>query len=257
MRVAGRYVEDPRTVTAPVVLLRSFADDTSDASTEKHKLSWITKMWLPLPSRDFEETVCESLKSVGTFVAVDEPDRPLPRLGALRLRLGPTWREELTELLLRARLIVVVVGTSRGVRWELEHVAQRHLAKTVFVFPPVSPHQHAGRWRTFEDVVASRGPLVPREYASGAAKQAIEETAAATSQPDGEGQGAPAASVGTSGSSPARRRAVVAALRDPTSWHVLGLPQNTTASTARVPFEIYGNALRTIVSDLIPSETER
>lgn len=139
-----------------IVLLRSFADDARELPPDP------APTWTPFPFLDryfpphtFEEALCRVLQRHGNVVAVGRPGERLPPLGARRIYL-PTidWQAPLLELLRTARLIVVVVGRTKGIRWELQHVGTPSLvAKTIFVFPSGTLPDHRDRMQRFEEHV--------------------------------------------------------------------------------------------------------
>ena len=72
-----------------------------------------------------------SLRSAG-------PGSRLPELGAARLYpRDDEWRATVSELMRRARLVVIRTGTTPGLQWEIEH-AKRLVPpeRLVFVSPP-------------------------------------------------------------------------------------------------------------------------
>jgi TM2 domain-containing membrane protein YozV len=108
---------DPR---PPVLYLRSFCDDgvsilAQEGSALKRRLA--RTLSLPTP----EEHMATILARVGPVIAIGKPGEPLPELGAGRLYVAhDQWQQRVTELMRSAALVVVRVGASPGVLWEIE-----------------------------------------------------------------------------------------------------------------------------------------
>jgi hypothetical protein len=61
-----------------------------------------------------------------------------------------------------ARAIVVILGATEGLRWEVaELVANGHLGRTVFVFPHTTEDVLGDRWRFIAEVLTASGAQVP------------------------------------------------------------------------------------------------
>lgn len=84
----------------------------------------------------------------------------LPAQGGVRYyvdagRTREQWQEEVGRAMLRARAIVLMIGETGGLAWEMEEVGRRGLSgKTLFVMPPlVWKKNYRARWRQFADAV--------------------------------------------------------------------------------------------------------
>jgi hypothetical protein len=85
----------------PVVYLRSYA------SERKVSLS--------------ERALAKLLENVGPLLAIGRPDETVPSLGAARLYVpADEWKQTITMLLERARLVVIVAGETPGLVWEMQ-----------------------------------------------------------------------------------------------------------------------------------------
>jgi len=116
---------DPR---PPVLYLRSFRDDGVSLAAQQGG-AWrrrlMTALQLPAP----EEQMARILSRIGPLVAIGKPGEALPELGAARLYVAhDRWQHKVSELMQRAALVVVRVGTSPGVLWEIEQALQ-HLRR--------------------------------------------------------------------------------------------------------------------------------
>lgn len=136
---AEAMAADPR---PPVLYLRSFADDGTqllDAELGPIARRWVTLLALPTA----EEQSTAALDAVGPVVAIGKPGEPLPELGAARLYVGDDrWQAEVLALLDRAALVVLRIGSSPGLLWEIEQslarLPRRRLVLSVLGEAPVS-----------------------------------------------------------------------------------------------------------------------
>ena len=98
--------------------------------------------WFRAPS--FEELLAEEFDPVGPAVIIGAPGERLARLGASREYLATwEWREAVTRLIEEAALIVVIIGDTENLFWELRTVvARRGWDKVVPIVPPVANKQH-------------------------------------------------------------------------------------------------------------------
>lgn len=98
-------LHDPR---PPVVLLRAFQSDDSARA-----------VLFPLYLKTFEEHLAAALRPVGPLVALGQPEEALPPPGASRVyETDQTWKDRVVDLFKRARLVVLIFGTSSSVLWE-------------------------------------------------------------------------------------------------------------------------------------------
>ena len=65
--------------------------------------------------------MAEILAHVGPVVAIGKPGEPLPELGAARLYVADDqWQAKVIELMGKAALVVIRLGASPGLLWEIE-----------------------------------------------------------------------------------------------------------------------------------------
>jgi TM2 domain-containing membrane protein YozV len=110
---------------APVLYLRSFADDGEaviDGSVSTLARRGM-KMFAPVTP---EQEMAEILAHVGPVVAIGKPGEPLPELGAARLYVSDDqWQAKVIELMGKAALVVIRLGASPGLLWEIERSLER------------------------------------------------------------------------------------------------------------------------------------
>ncbi len=121
---------DPR---PPVLYLRSFRDDDETQVDDAGSALMRRYMQLLRPPSP-EQEMADVLGRVGPVVAIGKPGEPLPQLGAARLYVDhDQWQGRVMALMAKARLVVVRVGASPGVLWEIEQ-ALAHLPRQRLVF---------------------------------------------------------------------------------------------------------------------------
>jgi hypothetical protein len=133
-----------RTHAPPIVLLRSFGDDTGHAGGSFRDLAGT-----------FEQALAAVLRPFGPFVAIGRPRERLPLLGAARTyQTYESWRGAALELMRSAKLIVMIAGTTGGLQWELGQILENDWqGKLLLVLPPVSTADQNARLRTLSSEV--------------------------------------------------------------------------------------------------------
>jgi hypothetical protein len=98
--------EAGRAPAAPVLYLRSFADDRRAS----RRYGALTE----------EEQLARALAWIGPLMAVGRPGEQLPEVGAQRIYLADgDWQARVTELMAQAALVVLRTGSTEGFRWEV------------------------------------------------------------------------------------------------------------------------------------------
>lgn len=129
----------------PVLLLRSFDDDMMivvrgarySRSTDLHR-----------KGMTFERVVQDHLSPFGPFIAIGRPEEPLSPLGAARDYVpDAVWQDEVQHRIRDAAVVVLVIGTSQGLAWELSRLRDLgQLHKLILLFPPAD--DVVNRWLT-------------------------------------------------------------------------------------------------------------
>lgn len=141
--VRARLEEDER---RPIVLLRSFQDDSLKVRTPNTQLVGLETLAGESYSR-FEEIIAWRAWRTGPVLAIGQPGTVLQPLGAARDYFSDDeWQAAVDQRAADARAIVMVVGRSPGLVWEVRKIlSEGHLAKTVFVLPPVASYETRAR----------------------------------------------------------------------------------------------------------------
>lgn len=132
-----------RDTRPPILLLRSFGDDMIGI-VQEYRLSIFRR-----PSHTFEEILTEHLWDHGPVVAIGRPGEAIPPLGAARDYVdNEDWQARIEELSSSSSMLLVILGRTEGVLWEIRRiVASGLLTRTVVVFPPVQGDELQSRWK--------------------------------------------------------------------------------------------------------------
>jgi hypothetical protein len=162
-RATGVLAEDAR---AAVLYLRSFQDDQVRVHAHNSPRRALIIRMLGRRKERFEEVIVWHLWRFGPVVGVGRPADRLPPLGAAREYLSDDeWREHVETMMQRSSLIVVALGRTDGLRWEIETVHRLGFdRKAVLVMPPVTREERAERWSSLRTLAAQIGwaPLPPQ-----------------------------------------------------------------------------------------------
>lgn len=117
-----------------ILYLRSFVDDKSMS-----KINLNEPASIEIDSQ--EEQLVEVLSEIGEVVALGKPGEEFPLPGAKRLYFGDNeWREQVTKLIKKAKLIIVRVDKTKNLWWEIEQCFEISPAKTVLLTPNIIEH---------------------------------------------------------------------------------------------------------------------
>lgn len=149
-RVAMRLARhrQPADSRAPVLLLRSFADDSVRMRARRLDRAGILDRLLLKRWESFEEVQASALSKFGPVIAVGTPGERLPPpLGAVRLQLShEEWQSRVSQLLEESTFILFTLGRSEGLAWEMRRILDcGYLHKTIFLVPPVPPSERRTR----------------------------------------------------------------------------------------------------------------
>jgi hypothetical protein len=147
---------DPR---KPVLYLRSFEDDDLRLPAVLSARRPFLELFAARGSDPFEESIAWQVAPYGPVVAIGRPGRSIQSLGAARELLpDEVWQQEVSERMADARAIVVTIGSTDGLRWEVAQlVSGGNLDRTVFVVPPTDNDAIRERWRFTEEALSAAG----------------------------------------------------------------------------------------------------
>jgi hypothetical protein len=132
----------------PILYLRSFADDKLRLRVAPFARPSLLERLSSRRKQGFEEIMAEELQQYGPLTAVGEPGRRLAPIGFAREYLPDVdWQSHVQQRMYQSGAIVVTVGRSRGIEWEMQELIHKGAwRKVVFVFPPVDATDILRRW---------------------------------------------------------------------------------------------------------------
>ena len=109
----------------PVLYLRSFDADSTPVADDGGSRLYRAMLDVLQPLGP-EEELARILQAAGPLVAIGRPGGNLPLLGAARLYVDDAhWQAEVLALMRSAQLVVIRIGASAGVGWEIEQALQQ------------------------------------------------------------------------------------------------------------------------------------
>jgi hypothetical protein len=147
---------DPR---PPVLYLRSFKDDHLKVRVGgPRRRSWLDSFAHPRMDR-FEEVLAWNLWQFGPVIALSLPGQKLPPLGASRAQLSDQgWHHQIERWMRQAQVIVIVLGRTEGLAWEIGRLVDLDLwYKAILVIPPTTEKEVRRRWAVFRRLAAENG----------------------------------------------------------------------------------------------------
>lgn len=118
---ASLLTEDPR---PPVLYLRSFTVDAKEDTP------------LYLQAETQEEKLKSAFDRIGPFIALGRPGESFPTLGARRTYVRGEWEKKVTDLILRSRLVVLRIGATDSLLWEVQYTTQRLRPEQLLLIVP-------------------------------------------------------------------------------------------------------------------------
>ena len=104
----------------PVVYLRSFQDDSKSAAVMSGAAAFYALVGVASKKTE-EEMLADQLTPFGPVIAIGKPGEELPELGAARMYVDSSvWHNEVEGQLDKANLVVIRLGSTEGLWWELE-----------------------------------------------------------------------------------------------------------------------------------------
>lgn len=153
-----QLVSDPR---SPVLFLRSFEDDD---------LLDPTPRMIPLGDmfpRRYEESLAKPLNKIGPMISIGRPGNKLSILGGHRLFVSDQdWKEAVEHLRKHSAAVVLMVGRTEGLWWEIESSLKSvpH-ERLLFFFPFVEePKRRQSIMQRFFGFRPAQIPLSKRAY---------------------------------------------------------------------------------------------
>lgn len=167
----------------PILLLRSFKDDEARLSPRS---SFRRFLYLGFYGKvRLEYALSDELARLGPFIGIGQPGERLPDLGAARAYLeDDKWQEQVLDWIDRARLILVIGGTTPWVGWELRQICEkRKLDRMILLLPPSGWFAASKRRQRYEMI---RDALAGTPWEAAASEDALEHVVGMFSTADGQ-----------------------------------------------------------------------
>jgi hypothetical protein len=139
--------------TDPVLYLRSFKDDRVSEAVRGVSITDVTTYRSASFVTDEEKLIAE-LRSIGKVVAIGDPREKLPQLGAERVFVDGSdeeWQQVVLGWMDRARLVVLRVGGTKGLLWEVQEAAKRVRPEQLLLLVPADEHLYEKCRTTMKD----------------------------------------------------------------------------------------------------------
>jgi hypothetical protein len=131
----------------PVLYLRPFTQDggvnlmTTNAINrgfvDKGFWRQVTTTFIKLVDT-YEQYISLAFKKIGPVVAIGDPTGRLPQLGAIRIYVGidGDWQQMVSKLASKASYVLLQIGKSDGLMWEVQYVIDQVRPEQLILFLP-------------------------------------------------------------------------------------------------------------------------
>lgn len=124
---------------APILFLRSFHDDQLTTGNSAGKVLSVI-LGLDVDTLRLEECIVDMAGRLGPVIALSPPGSSIsPMLGAAKERATGDWKELVQKYLDQSQLIVLIYGTSAGLKWEIEEIHRRGYAHKLVLVSALKP----------------------------------------------------------------------------------------------------------------------
>ena len=119
----------------PILFLRPFSKDESIF----HNLNYVYANYGVYETE--EQSLARYLNQIGTFIAIGNPNKYLPTLGARRLyKNDDEWKDSVLNLIKNSQLIILRIGVTDNFIWEFEKVYQYSNPNKIILFHPINSY---------------------------------------------------------------------------------------------------------------------
>jgi hypothetical protein len=126
----------------PILYLRSFKDDPLVDTTTNPPTGFI-----PV-APTYERRLSRLFRRLGPVICIGRPGENLPEIGAARFYVSDDeWQAAIGYFLPRAAAVILMVGSTEGLLWEIQNALyETPWEKLLFFFPYVYPIERSRRW---------------------------------------------------------------------------------------------------------------
>lgn len=152
-RLGSQIAARPAEVAGHVLYLRPFRTEGRALFRLPNDRAEFTGQGLRSGVTLDEFLVRGAAERLGPVMALGNPAEFLPPGGATRIYLSDdAWPEELANLADGASQIVMQLGRTQSMRWELRYIAAKRLQTKLFIFT-APHHRYAMLWRLIEPII--------------------------------------------------------------------------------------------------------
>jgi len=112
----------------PVMYLRSFTTD---------RLNILRNVGRALNGSELEtdeQVLADAVSPIGPLIAIGRPGERFAGLGASRMYVGDDWKQRVLAVIKDAQLVVISIGDSQGLWWEVKNVVQAIPPRRVLIW---------------------------------------------------------------------------------------------------------------------------
>lgn len=104
----------------------------------------------------YEEKLSKALSTLGPFVAIGKPKERVPELGAAKMYFDDdVWKDKVREFAKNASLIVLFLGVSEGILWEIKAIKNLVSPQQVIIGLPMVKRGTSLDVKTYNEVSES------------------------------------------------------------------------------------------------------
>lgn len=145
-----------------IVFLRSFQDDGLKIRARGDTRGIVDRLTMQ-HRHGYEHLLVASARHFGPVVAIGQPGERVPPIGAFRRYYeNDEWQGAIQQMLRDAKLVVLSVGDTPSVGWEISRVRDLGLLdRTIFVVPPIGREARQERLALLASQLAFHPALLP------------------------------------------------------------------------------------------------
>lgn len=145
-----------------IVFLRSFQDDGLKIRARGDSRGLVARLTMQ-HRHGYEHLLVASARLFGPVVAIGQPGERVPPVGAFRRYYeNDEWQGAIQQMLRGAKLVVLSVGDTPSVGWEISRIRDLGLLdRTIFVVPPIGREARQKRLALLASQLAFHPTLLP------------------------------------------------------------------------------------------------
>jgi signal peptidase II len=139
MVISGQNMLTENEKSPLVLYLRPF-------NLDNHYTRNIHTLFVSLPFVTKEMKIVKVLRSKGSVIAIGKPGEKYASLGASRLYVAHhLWQEKVMKLIEESKLILLALGYSKSLIWELDTISKHTVPEKFYLYFPLSEYDSSDR----------------------------------------------------------------------------------------------------------------